>query len=346
MIVNSLSIFRWKKTFCLMCLLVAIFFLFGSLFADAKNSPKILKFNLISEFNGKGLEAHQRILAEAIEKLGHQVTKMSWNETQKSGADINIFFERIKSEKLSWAKINWFVPDPEWYTQDLKLLNKMDLIVCFTHEAERIFRGLNKATYYLGFTSVDCYQPEIQKDYFHFLHLAGEGFFRGTTVLQKIWLSNPYLPLLTVIRHPSDFVSQQSNLQWIPYRVPLEQLRLLQNQCGIHLCPTETEGFGHYIMEAMSAGCVVLTTNAPPMNEFIHDPRCLIAYSSVSPMNLGTSYHVDPKDLENKLAHLMSLPPTELASIGLNNRMIYLQKKQEFHENLKELLWLFSNSLP
>lgn len=331
----------FAKTFLL------IFFAFSQSYIfsfsdDLKLSHKILKINLIYESNGKGLEAHGKILEEAIQKLGHEVKVIDIRETKRCPADINIFLHIIVSEKLSWAKCNWFIPFPDFFNQDLKFLNKIDLILCSTYETEKIFKKFHKSTYYLGFTSHDCYQPLINKDFLHFLHLAGSSHLKGTTSILQIWQSHPLFPLLTIVRFPSDFVSQQPNLQWIPYRLPVEQVTLLQNQCGIHLCPSEVEGYGHYIMEGMSACAVVLTTNAPPMNEFIQDPRCLVPYSHSAPHALGTCYFVDPVQLENKIASLINLPSAELAAIGLQNRAIYLQKKKEFHDKLDELLGLFS----
>ncbi|EQD67759.1 glycosyltransferase, partial [mine drainage metagenome] len=43
-------------------------------------------------------------------------------------------------------------------------------------------------------------------------------------------------------------------------------LQRLQNAHWFHLCPSETEGYGHYLVEAMGIGAVVLTTDAAPMN--------------------------------------------------------------------------------
>ena len=37
------------------------------------------------------------------------------------------------------------------------------------------------------------------------------------------------------------------------------ELREIQNANLFHLCPSETEGFGHYIVEALSVGAIVLT---------------------------------------------------------------------------------------
>ncbi len=333
-----------NKKISFVALLFVFLFSFCALFAISENQilPTPLKINLIGENNGRGLETDLKVLKEALEQYGCSVKFVSFEETKKRRAHINIFFQILCPEKYHWAHLNWFIPNPEWYKQTIDLINKIDLVLCRTKEIERIFKALNKQTYYIGFTSPDCYRKEVKKDYSHFFHLAGGSLQKGTIPILNIWLSSPHFPLLTVIKYPTDFASTQSNLEWIPYRIPEKELRTLQNQCGIHLCPSETEGFGHSIMEALSTGAVVLTTDAPPMNEFIHDARCLVPYAHSEPWFLAINYYVDPVLLENQIQSLLKLSPQQLHSIGLKNRSFYLQKKEEFYERLGELLWTTS----
>ena len=44
-----------------------------------------------------------------------------------------------------------------------------------------------------------------------------------------------------------------------------QELRTLQNQSAFHLCLSLTEGWGHYIGEALGVGAVTMTVDAPPM---------------------------------------------------------------------------------
>ena len=93
---------------------------------------------------------------------------------------------------------------------------------------------------------------------------------------------------------------------------PTDAIKVYENMCGIHLCPSETEGFGHYIMEALSAGAVVVTTDAPPMNEFVTDAAAWQASNRSEPWGLATNYFVDPAKLEETVNALMQLPVSEL----------------------------------
>lgn len=73
-------------------------------------------------------------------------------------------------------------------------------------------------------------------------------------------------------------------------------------------------------MEAMSAGLVVVRTDAPPMNEFIVDKRCLVPYYFQIPCRLVNCYFVDPNQLRQVVLNLKSHPYEELKEIGRKNR--------------------------
>ena len=62
-----------------------------------------------------------------------------------------------------------------------------------------------------------------------------------------------------------------SNVTIVRQKMPLPELRRLMATTGIHVCPSACEGFGHSINEARSLGAVVVTTDAPPMNELVTD---------------------------------------------------------------------------
>lgn len=315
---------------------ILLFCLLYGLFAEGS-----LTINLFSEQNGKGLEASRQVLKNDLVELGHTVYERDSSEGKCKNcpqADLNIFFQIINPAWIDSAAVNWFIPNPEWYNQDRKLLNSIDLILCRTREVERIFNDLSKRTYYIGFTSRDCLNTSFEKDYTQCLHVAGGSRHKGTKAIVKAWSGRPYLNNLTLVIHYPLKHKVQSNLQWIGERLPVADLRIFQNCCGIHLCPSETEGFGHYLMEAMSTGAVVVTTDGPPMNEYIDDKRCLVPYSSTMPCRLATRYFVDPEQLALRMEELMSLPIDELKKIGERNRARYLKRTGEFHLNIKQLM--------
>lgn len=317
-------------------LLIILCFSFSNL------SSKELIFNIFSRNNGAGLEVDRQIMAEMLESLGHHVNYLEILDSKAQGipADINIHFEHLTPSHFHTATINWFIPNPEWIKYAEDVLSKVDCILCRTKEVERIFNKLKKKTAYIGFTSVDCYDPLIKKDFSKFLHLAGKSGQKGTGVIFDLWKMHPDLPHLTVLKRPAKELKlfSLSNLLWIDNRIELSDRKNLQNSCGIHLAPSQTEGFGHSISEAMSTGAVVITTNAPPMNEFIVDSKCLIPYSRVSLQELATKYHVDVADLQKVIKKITKMPKEELEKIGKKNRLNYLKRKEEFKARLTQLI--------
>ncbi len=322
----------------ILCLIIVFFSFNVAAFADMPQ----LKIHLFSDANGKGLEKDRDVLINELTALNCEV---EWFENKDNGkisyADINIFVQHINNQYLHSAPYNWFIPNPEWYFQDLELLDSMDLILCRTKEIERIFNDRKKKTYYLGFTTLDRYEPKIKKIFPLYLHVAGTSEQKGTAAIKAAWLNSPKFPHLTILKQ-FEKINKVPNLNLINQHISDESLLDLQNSCMVHIALSETEGFGHCIMEAMSVKAAVITTNAPPMNEFIQDKRCLVPYKNYSNQWLAINYHVDAKDLENTIIEFQKLSKKDLEEIGDSNRKRFLEKSLEFKENLKNLLMNYS----
>lgn len=321
---------------------ISLFFLIGT---EDKLIASPLKINIITHCNGAGLVTDYDLLSSALTQRGHHVQGYEWHDKKIPSADINIFFEYIPHEP-SLSLINWFVPNPEWFLNRFEDLSPFDFILCRTHEVESIFKKHNQKTFFLGFTSPDCYHPEIPKDYSKILHLGGFSSQKGTQTILNIWKENPLLPELHLITHLNwQFPAPLHNLKLFTQRLNQSDLRYIQNHCGIHLCPSETEGFGHYIMEGMSTGAVILTTNAPPMNEFINEPLCLVPFSKVAQQRLATCYFVDPNYLESQIVSVNQLSKEDLERIGKENREKFLKMGELFYERLSLLLEMANEQL-
>src|SRR5206468_4109481 len=92
-------------------------------------------------------------------------------------------------------------------------------------------------------------------------------------------------------------IAPARNIRIINDRISDDDLLNLMNRCAIHVCPSITEGFGHTIHEALSCAAVLITTDAPPMNELTRDCAILVKPARSGTMGLATTYHVDPPDL-------------------------------------------------
>jgi hypothetical protein len=128
----------------------------------------------------------------------------------------------------------------------------------------------------------------IQKKIKHPLIITGNNKFNGNTNLFNYWkslkpklktLPEPVLDKWTEWKQITKSVSNLPQFQSIDscsiyfcntvldYNV----IQFLQSVAEVHMCPSLIEGWGQYIDEGRRAKAVVLTLNAPPMNELITD---------------------------------------------------------------------------
>jgi glycosyltransferase involved in cell wall biosynthesis len=154
-----------------------------------------------------------------------------------------------------------------------------DEIWCKTRQAETIFNKLlsNKndvSVRYIGWTSIDRHSLKHKKKYDEYLHVAGKSIFKGTQSIINNW--DVKYPTLHLVYNKSNLSLtipvELTNIKTYPERLDDDELIRLMNTCAIHLCPSEAEGFGHYLNEARSCSSIVITTDAEPMNMFSSDP--------------------------------------------------------------------------
>jgi glycosyltransferase involved in cell wall biosynthesis len=129
------------------------------------------------------------------------------------------------------------------------------------------------------------------------------------------------------------------NIEYLDQHLESGALRKYQNRCAVHLCPSEAEGFGHSIVEAMSCEAVVVTTDAPPMNEIVTTNRGVLVRAARSePMRLGTRYFADVDDLELQIGRVIAMKPEERRALGQNARQWYLTQREAFKSAMKAFL--------
>jgi hypothetical protein len=123
------------------------------------------------------------------------------------------------------------------------------------------------------------------------------------------------------------------------YVTDIAEIRQLQNSHVFHLCLSETEGWGHYIAEALSCGAVVLTCDAPPMNELVTAARgVLVAATPDGPLNLATRYLFDETALEAAVERCMRMERDEWEQLGMAARDWYVDNQQGFGARLEAAL--------
>lgn len=319
--------------------------------------------NLIAWDNGVGLTRDLRLLAGALEKAGFEVhlspirrgKLRKWSrpllmhlrlmrERLRGGSehytyDANLMLEHIRTEDIPFARRNFFIPNPEWCLwSDVSLLPRVDAVLAKTLHAEAMFGEHGHRVACIGFTSEDRYDPSVVRER-TFFHLAGRSQNKGTQRLLELWRKHPEWPRLTVVQSPLEAKPIEPAVANIDHRVDYiddAELRRLQNANWYHLCLSETEGFGHYLVEAMSVAAVTITTDAAPMNELIQPDRgVLVGYSATGIQHLATTYFFDESVLEAEVERLLAAPEEELQQIGHRAREWFLANDRGFSRRLE-----------
>lgn len=111
--------------------------------------------------------------------------------------DINIFDEEIEEQWLPLARVNCLIPHQEWLSDHGRaLLPRIDVVLCKTHFAQKVFDALGSRTIFTGFTTLDRFDPSVAKDFGACLHLAGSSLQKGSMAVNHAWLKNPSFPML------------------------------------------------------------------------------------------------------------------------------------------------------
>ncbi|HET9818152.1 MAG TPA: glycosyltransferase [Rhodanobacteraceae bacterium] len=320
------------------------------------------RVNLIARDNGFGLSRNLRLLHGALADAGCDVTisgirrgalhkalhplklrtgilarRLTGNSAQRW--DLNLMLERVRPEYLATAHRNVLLPHPEWFDErDRAWLPRLDRAFALTRHAVPIFERLGLQVDYTGFTSEDRLDRTVPRER-AFFHLAGRSANKGTDTLLALWRRHPEWPTLTVLQSPRaarEVVSAPNIAHRVDY-IPDAELRRIQNAHRFHLCPSETEGFGHYLVEAMGLGAMVVTLDAPPMNEMVAPDRgALITPSRTSTQSLATTYFYDAGAMETLIERLLGTSDAELDRVGAAARAWFEDNDRAFKARIAE----------
>lgn len=240
---------------------------------------------------------------------------------------LNLHLEDIDHHYLAVAARNVLIPNQEYFRErSHPYLQAMDCVLAKTRLAEKVFQAKGCTTHYIGWRGTDRSAATGRNSGAVALHVAGRSQLKGTDTLLDVWARHPEWPLLVVVRQrlgydgmplPWNPMAMPPNVRLIDERISDAELRALQNSIRIHIFPSEAEGFGHVLSEAMSVSALVVTTNAAPMNELVTQARgLLVDVAHSAPMNFGHLEKVSPTDLELKIQRALTMSATERDDLG------------------------------
>jgi hypothetical protein len=270
-------------------------------------------------------------------RMRAELVRWGWRDASLRRFDLNLLLERLWADWLPLARRNALLPNPEWYKPGFDpLLPRLDAVLTKTRHAQALFAAKGCPTRFTGFTSDDRRLPDVPREA-AFLHVAGRSINKGTESVLAAWRARPDFPSLTLVQRKREGAPPPAaaNLRVLDGYLADAELRTLQNRHLFHLCPSETEGFGHHLVEAMSVGALVLTTDAEPMNELVGPDRgILVPYARTGVQRLATTYFVTPEAVAAGVDALLALDPSQRAAMGAAARAWYEANDRAFRERL------------
>jgi len=200
-------------------------------------------------------------------------------------AEINIFLEVVNPALFPFAGHNIWIPNAEWtYRAWTDYIPMFDEIWCKTTECLDIFTKYTTKARYIGWTSIDKVWDPIKhkKNYYKAIVPVGKNIFRSPKPLLQAYFrilnSDPKLyaklPVLNIVYdssvihfHVPDELKSKVHLH-DKILTDTEYDDLLR-ECGLCICISACEGFGHAVNEALSVGCNVLLSPIRPFIENI-----------------------------------------------------------------------------
>ncbi|KAJ3240543.1 hypothetical protein HDU81_003427 [Chytriomyces hyalinus] len=270
-------------------------------------------------------------------------------------------WEQIKKEQ-SWlirashmiaCKVHAMCSSMEKYLAD-KETQKRHL--ASKNDNERLYANATPILRFMSHSSPDASSIAVgasKPDRFNkFYHAFGQSGRKNTPAVVECWLNHSNWPNLTVIGdHAVESYSARilatnaTNIQVFD-RLPTEKLQELQASHGVHLCPSNQEGYGHYINEARTLGAVVVTTHHPPMDEFVTDgvSGVLIDHKGAAPEDYQllikyatVAVSVSWENICDGVERVTKMSLDARAEMGVRARQRYVQDTALMAKNIKIL---------
>ena len=279
-------------------------------------------------------------------------------------AEVNFFVEVINPSLFAYAGRNIWIPNPEWTYHTWEPYAKMvDEVWVKTHEAEALFLRWTPNVKYISWTSIDKKYPELgSKNPNKGIVPIGKNVWRNPKpILQaysrilaqhpEVFPSLPHLTLVHVPSHVPIGNIPEGIMSKITVRsevVPDEEYTALLHECGLVVCTSAAEGFGHAVNEALSAGCVPILSPIQPFREIVKNALWVSNAKIVPhPQCLGVLEDVDVDSLADAFIDYTRMSDDDRRGITMDSRETYEDRHEAFVKNmLSRLDTLFTGMAP
>ena len=320
----------------------------------------------------QGLRADVRTYAQFFQAHTIVVVPLDIKNVEDVKAvEISIHLEYINPAYAKRSRINFLMVNHEYFglrATRAFIAKQMDLadgVLLKTRVAGLSLRrsGFNGRLHYTRHTSPVPHSLGTRMDFNRLLHFAGRSNWKQTDAIMRAWLAcvPGKLPPICIVCHSTCLESirryvKRNDLARLKSRgvtlikVPVSDADMwtLKSTHGIHLCPSIVEGYGHYINEARGLGALVVTVDAPPMNELIGpESGVLVPCDRLVPKPQSDALPVDmcildPGSVRSAVERVFRMTTNERAALGKAARKNYCNDTRFFKEKMRCIL----NGLP
>jgi len=332
-----------------------------------------MKINIISNFRANtGLNQDTHILRGILTAVFDKEVSLACVphiHPHCEEADVNIFIEVVNPSLFPYARKNIWIPNIEWtYRTWQPYLDMMDEIWVKTREAEDVFKTLTKSTVRnIGWTSIDkVWDQDMKKNYFKAIVPVGKNIYRHPRAIFQAYMriqeENPQLytklPILNVVFSPNhlDVKVPPSIEDKVILKAEVMKEKdydELLKECGLCICLSVAEGFGHAVNEAMSVGCNLILSPIRPFVEDLVGPKsegaffCSELARLEQPECFGTVIDTQIASIVSSLEKYVALSFKERRAGSENIRSLYETRHKAWIENMKVVLpQVFDVTLP
>jgi glycosyltransferase involved in cell wall biosynthesis len=278
-------------------------------------------------------------------------------------AEVNFFIEVINPALFAYAGKNIWIPNQEWTYQTWEpYANMVDEIWVKTREAEQLFLRWTVNVKYIGWTSMDKKYPELgSKDPNKGIVPVGKNVWRNpkpifqaySRILAQHPAIFPKLPHLTVVHVPEhvpigDIPSGIASKITVRGEViPEEEYAALLHTCGLVVCMSAAEGFGHAVNEALSAGCIPILSPIEPFREMVNNAIWVSTSKTIPhPQCLGVLEDVDVDSLADAFIDYAKMDNDDRRSVTMDSRQSYEDRHETFVKGMLKRLDTLFTGLP
>lgn len=320
-----------------------------------------MKVNLIANFQANTGLMQDALLLRGILSVQFgediKIFKVPHMLPECGEADVNFFLEVINPSLFPYARKNIWLPNQEWtYKTWIPYISMVDEIWVKTYEAERIFKEYTSNVKFIGWTSMDkAYVPDKDKKNYHKAIVpVGKNIYRHPKPIFQAYLKLKHdnledykqAPELYVVHSPDHIgitvpEEIQSKVHLISKVLSDTEYNDLLRECGLCICMSLTEGFGHAVNEAMSAGCNLLLSPISPFKDNLYTPTdvyCDALETINQPEFLGVLVDVNTDSLEKKLQEYIHKSFKAKKEMSSYIRARYEVNHELWIERMKELL--------